>query len=464
MKLPQGSMVSSLNCGVYPNWGGGLLLKLTFRNRPPRVLAFQSELVFYLQENLKRSIVEGKFSDPRGIDKHSKYEKVVELRPTLMPVDFQSANASSTVSRWKWHVFRDGDSVAVEFQLLEGDYETYVFTSEVLFLFLDYVDRSIENGHLVDLREFRHLTAHEMEEEILDSEGYRLKQAYEHFYRSKCLLDRNYEELVQHLQQFQGRITNPDFVLWVCRHSVSIFMEETLRLLHNFVAACSSLIDHSRVFIRKLEKDSKPIPGYKEEIDRRFTNDPLSQFVVNLRQFAQHYRLPSISTEKNFGNDGIKGRVLLLKEDLLLFPNWNAHAKKFIQDQNDDINILEVLSTYHQNIIVFHTWLQQEWNHTFQSELHETELKRQAFLFKKGGSLVSDLRKSLTDTSPERGSQLLDLLSPFLSSEELHELHEFEAASPELVRRAVAFAEKRYLLPDDLKEALLTFRSLEENK
>jgi hypothetical protein len=459
MKLPQGSLVSSLNCGLYQNWGGGLLIKLALLNRSPRVLVFQSDWVFYLQENLKRLIVEGEFSDPRGIDGHNKYEKAIKLQPTLMPADFQSANASSTVSGWSWHIFRNG--VAVEIQFLEGDSETYAFAPEVLYLFLDYVDRTIEHGHLIDLRKFRHLAVHVMEEEILNSEGYRLKQAYENFDRSKRLLDRNYEELVQHIQQFQGRITNPDFVLSVRRYRVSIFMEETLRLLHNFVAACTSLIDHSRKFFRRMEKESKPLPDYQEEIDRRFVNDPLTQFVINLRQFAQHYRLPGISTVQSFENNDIRGRVLLIKEDLLRFSNWNNPAKKFLQEQGDEVNILEVFSAYHHKITEFHRWLRQKWNHTFQRELHETELKRQAFLFKKRDTFVSDLRKSLAKTRPERSSQLLELLSPFLSLEEFHELQEAGGTPLEFVRRAVAIADKRYLLPDDLKEELLlTFGSL----
>ncbi len=460
MKLPQGRTVSSLNCGIYPNWGGGLLIKLVLRNRQHRVLAFQSDLVFYLQESIEQSVIDGKFSDPRGIDGHSKYEKIEEFQPTLMPFDFQSANASSTVSRWNWHVFPDG--VVVKIHLMEGDSETYAFTPEVLFFLLDNIDYSIEHGHLIDLREFRHLATHEMEEIILGSEGYCLKQMYESFDCSRRLFDRNYEELTQHFQQFQGCITNPDFVLWVRRYNVNIFMEETLRLLHNFVAACSSLIDHSRVFLRKMEKESKSLPGYQEEINRRFTDDPLSQFVINLRQFTQHYRLPSISTVRNFGSDDIRGRVLLLKEDLLLFSKWNAPARKFLLEQGAEIDILKVLSTYHHNIIVFHRWLRQKWGRTFQRELHETELKRQALLFKKGELLVSDLRKSLAETSLKRSSQLLDLLSPFLSLEELHELQKFKATPPELVRRAVAFAEKRYLLPNELKKELLILGSLED--
>src|SRR5690606_30572446 len=134
----------------------------------------------------------------------------------------------------------------------------------------------------------------------------------------------------------------------------------------------------------RLEEEGRPLPRYQDEVDRRFKNDPLSQFVVGLRQFAQHYRLPSISTVRKFGSNGIQGRVHLLKDDLLLFSRWNAAAKRFLQEQSDKIDLVEVLREYHQKVAGFQEWLRQEWSETFRQELRETELKRQAMLAKKG--------------------------------------------------------------------------------
>lgn len=427
-------------------------MKLALKHGAPRVLALQTELVFYLYENLRRSIVDGQFSDPRAVDKHPAYSEILEMQPTLTPRDFDGANATSTVSGWNWHVFKDG--IAIEFQLIEGEGELYVFSTEVAYLLLDYVERAIEEGHLVDLRDFRRKPLHEMEEEIADSEGLRLKASFDHFDRSRRLLERNYDELKKHIERFEGRITDPDFVLWVRRHSVDIFMEETLRLLHNFVAACASLIDHSRIFYRLTFGASDILQEYQKEVDRRFVKDPISQFVIGLRQYAQHYRLPGITTVRQFGSDGIRGRVFLLKQSLLEFSRWNAPAREFIQSQSEEIDLLQVLQGYHSKVRSFHRWLQREWNRVHRRELHAAELKRQAFLAKRSEELVLRLRQRLQGPKP-KGTQLLDLFSDILSAEELHQLRELENSVGEWVKRAVHLAGMRYLLPDELKAELL---------
>ena len=447
------SEVKGFDCGLYRSWGGGILLKLACDRSDPRTLVLQSELVFAFKEHLVRSIADAQFSDPKKRDDKVDLARSQSMPPTVSASDFTLADSESAVTGWTWHV--DPNAVIVEFKFQRGSPEVYLFTSEIVFSLLEVINRIITDGYLTDLRDFRKLTEHEMEQEVLLSEGYRLTQAFEHFARSRRLLERNYADLKAHLDQFDGLISNPDFTLWVRRHSVDIFMDEVLRLLHNFVASCKSLIDHSRVFFNRLSKESRPFPGYAEEIKFRFADDPLHQFIVGLREFLQHYRLPGIKTSKTFGSDGVQGKVLLSKKDLLCFSGWKSQAKSFLNYAKDDINIVAVLDSYNHKIIQFHTWLQREWNKTFWFELHEAELKRQALLAKRGEVRVASLRTSLAGLNVGKTTDLATFFSEVLSAEELHELQEFEAEPAEFVRRAVRYAERRLFLPSDLKQQLL---------
>jgi hypothetical protein len=84
-------------------------------------------------------------------------------------------------------------------------------------------------------------------------------------------------------------------------------MLEVMCLLHNFVAAAKSLVDHTRVAYRDLYAASGAIPQYQTEVDRRFVNDPLSKFIAGLREMAQHVRLPMVSVQFHLENHAPRG-------------------------------------------------------------------------------------------------------------------------------------------------------------
>lgn len=445
--------VTSFNCGLYRDWGGGILLKLALQSTSPRTFVLQAEWVFTLREHLVKTIKDAPFQEPRKQDDGADVARDRHLQPTLVESDYTAANSTSTVTGWTWHVC--SDIVIVEFHLQKAAPEIYLLSPDIVFSLFQYIDSITTQGYLVDLKAFRRLTEDQMEQDVLLSEGYRLTRAFEHFARSKRLLDQNYNDLMEHLAQFQGTITNPDYILWTRRYNVDLFIDEALRLIHNFVAACTSLIDHSRVFFKRLAKESRPFPGYQEEVASRFSSDPLAQFVVGLRQYVQHYRLPGIKTSKTIEGSDVRGRILLLNKDLLCFSGWNLPARKFLERQDDEINLVEVLESYYCKIVEFHTWLNQEWNKTFWFELHEAELKRQALLAKRSEGRVAALRTSLAQSRPNNLSQLENLFSEVLLPEELHELRQFEDRPHELVRRAVRYTERRCFLPSDLKQQIL---------
>jgi hypothetical protein len=87
-------------------------------------------------------------------------------------------------------------------------------------------------------------------------------------------------------------------VLWSLQNRPQLeqFQREVTRLLHNFVAAAFSLVDHARRFFGKHYKDAKSFPDYEDEVKRRFTEDPLCQFVQGLRNYFIHRKPPNISS------------------------------------------------------------------------------------------------------------------------------------------------------------------------
>ena len=181
------------------------------------------------------------------------------------------------------------------------------------------------------------------------------------FQFSLQLLERNYDEL----RVFVDFITSTRVALGISevseRWRQHEAMREVLFLLHNFVASALSLVDHSRVMYRELYEPGGHIPDYQSEIDRRFIADPLTQFVLGLRQMAQHYRLPSVGVQNRFstqptGGQHFQSQLRLDLEDLRSFGSWNARAKAYLAQQTDAIDIAVLARDYHAHVTDFYGW------------------------------------------------------------------------------------------------------------
>jgi hypothetical protein len=146
-------------------------------------------------------------------------------------------------------------------------------------------------------------------------------------------------------------------------------MGEVLYLLHNYVAAVKSLVDHTRRIYRKLYEPTGLLPSYQDEIAERFANDPLSQFIENLREMAQHYRLPSIRFSHSFENLPTRGRMTnrlqLVRADLLEYKEWSPPAKQFLAEASDEVDLLNVVTRHYEHVIAFHMWFREQ-----QAKLH----------------------------------------------------------------------------------------------
>lgn len=186
------------------------------------------------------------------------------------------------------------------------------------------------------------------------------------FYFSRDLLRRNYEELVTFVDYFCARDVafsySPVNDKWLQHEG----FREVSRLLHNFVAAAHSLVDHSRVIYRQLYEPAGVLCDYPTVVRTRFADDPLAQFVHKLRQMAQHYRLPSLtkSTSIRAGRGGIVGEVnielRLRVQDLRQFDGWSPPARIFLAGVGEEIQFRPIVAGYYQQVTAFHQWYQHE--------------------------------------------------------------------------------------------------------
>jgi len=167
-----------------------------------------------------------------------------------------------------------------------------------------------------------------------------------------------------------------------------VSLYEIARLLHNFVASAKSLIEHTRVIYREIYKGGEEFPEYQKEVDRRFANNPLAQFVEDLRDYCLHYELPTISSVLHFSGLSptplFESKIELKIEELNKYSKWSHLAKEYLSSQNKPVNLLNVTDEYYALVKDFHIWFQSR-----QREIHSQEFAKVASIYQK----IEDLKK-----------------------------------------------------------------------
>lgn len=150
------------------------------------------------------------------------------------------------------------------------------------------------------------------------------------------------------------------------------FMINALRIFSNYLTSVTAFTSHTRNFIKNIyggETDNAFDGKYQKEVDEKFKNNELAQFIEDLRNFYQHYKpLPigittKVNNSKNLYSKLTLSRKLLLNSDYI----WEK-GKKFINGIDDDIDIFQISEDY-----LFKTlfpWIMQQ-----QHEYHKEEFE-----------------------------------------------------------------------------------------
>jgi hypothetical protein len=205
------------------------------------------------------------------------------------------------------------------------------------------------------------------------SNGYLLKQRINQFYLTTYIFDKNFTELTTHIEKQVEPINALRLNYYEQRKELEILQLETLRFLHNYITSAISLIDHTRIYINELYSGNKSfLAEYQNKIDNDFTNNPLAVFIKSFRQYIQHYQTPFISTVSNLTDnpEELNTRIVISKEDLLLFSGWKSLAKGFIIQLEKDLDINLIIHQYHNLVKEFYKWFQIR-----QTELHKADFE-----------------------------------------------------------------------------------------
>ena len=150
---------------------------------------------------------------------------------------------------------------------------------------------------------------------------------------------------------------------------------EFTRLLHNFLASASMLVDVTRRWVRHHFAHSRFLPTYQLEVSKRFENNVQAQFLEDLRNFTLHRTLPLSIPElrmQQVTENSLRSSlaIVLLKDYLLDWDNWSELGRMQIDMAFEgEVDILSVCSQYFDNVTHFTQWLFWQVRELFNEEI-----------------------------------------------------------------------------------------------
>jgi hypothetical protein len=213
---------------------------------------------------------------------------------------------------------------------------------------------------------------------LVESEEWNLVQDMVTFELSLGIFSMNFRELERALRYHSDFEGNIELFTMRASYKMRALMREVLRLLHNFVASAQSLIDHTRVIYRARCEPRKLLSEYRTQVNKRFVEDGLCSFIVGLRQFCQHYRIPAICSRLSFAGEHATSSMVLATQDLLRFSSWRRPAKEFLEGSGDAVDIDWVARAYHDKVLGFYRWFMFELRIAHREEIAALESRQRS--------------------------------------------------------------------------------------
>jgi hypothetical protein len=196
-------------------------------------------------------------------------------------------------------------------------------------------------------------------EEYEACEGFKIRIELRAFRTGHDIFLGNYGELKKALAQGQDPRVWP--YLWDPKHRDRVvqYNREIARLLHNYVTAVKSLVEHTRNFMRAKYAGKVFLKEYQDRIDKDFKHDPLSQFLEDLRNYVLHKNIFAASLTLRASGEGYaRGSHVAL--DVAQIRGWkrlSPEGRKYLETLADDARLEEPIDAYREKVMNFWMWI-----------------------------------------------------------------------------------------------------------
>ena len=140
---------------------------------------------------------------------------------------------------------------------------------------------------------------------------------------------------------------------------------ELNRHVHNFVSSALTLVEHTRVFMKKHYSGTELLATYEKQVAATFAESPIAQFVQGLRNYMLHRCLPNSSIFMKFtpnpgatdGSGTMETGAQFDTSSLLDWKDWKPVARTYLDRAGETLDIQEFAKEYMTLVNQFHGWL-----------------------------------------------------------------------------------------------------------
>ncbi|MDT8992655.1 hypothetical protein RQP54_17420 [Curvibacter sp. APW13] len=156
---------------------------------------------------------------------------------------------------------------------------------------------------------------------------------------------------------------------------------ELNRHVHNFASSAMTLVEHTRVFMRKHYAETDLYATYEKQVTATFAQSPVAQFVQGLRNYMLHRGLPSSSMFMKFATDPgatdgsgtAEAGVHYDTASLLDWDGWKPVARTYLEQAGEHLDLHESAQEYLTLVNQFHGWLDASLAAHHRSDLQELD-------------------------------------------------------------------------------------------
>jgi hypothetical protein len=189
---------------------------------------------------------------------------------------------------------------------------------------------------------------------------------------SAGIFRRNGEDLkaffvqTEHPSQAETFFRSPDVT-----HSTH---SDAVRLLHNYVAAAKTLVDHTRVLMSGSCIDSSHLQDYRGQVQKTFKDVPVVSFVHDLRNYLLHCSAPPLAFTSAILPDGeMEHQYDLELGTMRPWSGWSATGRRFIDSSPEMLPLRDVVGAYGERVDGFSSWFVARFRTQYEKLLREVE-------------------------------------------------------------------------------------------
>lgn len=156
---------------------------------------------------------------------------------------------------------------------------------------------------------------------------------------------------------------------------------ELNRHVHNFVSSALTLVEHTRIHMRKHYGGTDFLAAYDTQVAATFAQSPVAQFVQGLRNYMLHRGLPNSQMFMTFtaapgatdGSGTTETGIRISTTSLLNWDGWRPAARTYLEKAGADLDVQEFAQEYLALATQFQGWLEASIADHHRRELEELD-------------------------------------------------------------------------------------------